>query len=313
MRVIRRLHTSAYRPPKNSMFLGACTLEFDALGIRTSRPGITATYDWSRFQNIDREGGRLYLWIDGFSGLIVPLRSLPDNITADAADILIRSLYADGRLKSAISDASAPSTASVTAKPTLLHRLNDVCRLWLLKSSKDISSMATERWIVAIALLTLGLWVGIDWLQAGPDPHFTSFNVPALGCYVLLALGAALIASRASTPRIPFRSALYILTAVAPFLIGAWWLINTRILRAFTYLELLLGEADFGTTKANLTVGAIIAVLMLQAAGRQGPQRGRERPTGGRRLGDRLSQSQHGVPGQSIAKVRQPPARTPFR
>lgn len=240
MFVLRRLYVSAYKPSENSMFLGPCTLEFDALGIRTSRPGITATYDWHRFQSVDREGDTLSLWLDNISGLIVPLRSLPEGLTADAAESVIRALYADGRLKTAIIEAIPPSTPPVTIKPTLLQRLNDVSRLWLLKPSRNASSMATEPWIVAIALLTLSFWIGLDWLRAGPGAHFMSWNVPVLGCYALLALGAALIASRASTPRIPFRNALYVVTAVSPLLIAAWWLISSPILRALPHIGLLL-------------------------------------------------------------------------
>jgi hypothetical protein len=238
--MLGRLYLSAFKPPKNSLFLGSCTLEFDALGIRTSRRGIIATYDWHRFQNIDREGDTLYLWLDSLSGLIIPLRSLPDNLIADTAENVIRSLYAEGRLKTAISEASAPSTPPVSSRPALLERLNDVARLWLLKPSQNISSMATEPWVVAIALLTLSIWIGLDWLRAGPGASFMSWNVPVLGCYVLMALVAALIASRASTPRIPFRTALYVVISVAPLLVGAWWLLNTPMLRALPYLGLLL-------------------------------------------------------------------------
>jgi hypothetical protein len=240
MFVIRRLNMSAYKPSKNSMFLGPCTLEIDALGIRTLRPGITATYDWHRFQNVDGEGDTLYLWLDNLSGLIVPLRSLPDGLTADAAEKVIRSLYSDGHLKTAISDATAPSAPPVTVKPTLLQRLNDVARLWLLRPSRNTSSMATEPWILALALLTLSFWIGLDRLRAGPGAHFMSWNVPVLSCYALLALGAALIASRASSPRVPFRTALYVVTAVAPLLIAVWWLINTPVLRALPFIESLL-------------------------------------------------------------------------
>jgi len=175
MFVIRRLYISVYQPSKHSVFLGSCTLEFDALGVHTARPGITATYDWSRIQNIGREGDTLYLWLDSTGGVVVPLRSLPDSLTADGAENLIRSLYADGRLRTAIADASAPSTPTVAPKPTLLQRLNDVCRLWLLKPSKDISSMATEPSIVALALLSLGLWIGLDWLQAGPNSRVGAY------------------------------------------------------------------------------------------------------------------------------------------
>ena len=160
--------------------------------------------------------------------------SVPDGTT--------HSLQGDEPPKTTVTlGVSLPSTPPVTSKPAFLERLNDVARLWLLKPSRNTSSMATEPWIVATALLTLSFWIGLDRLRAGPDAHFMSWNVPVLGCYALLALGAALIASRTTSPRVPFRTALYVVTAVVPLLIAGWWLINTPILRSVPYIEPLLG------------------------------------------------------------------------
>jgi hypothetical protein len=250
--VLRRLYLAAYKPSKNAMFLGTCTLEFDKLGIRTSRPGITATYDWSRCQSIDRQGDTLYLWLDSISALIVPLRALPGDLTADAAESAIRALHVNGAPKTAILQASLPPTPPVHSKPTLLERLNDVSRLWLLKPSRNTSRMATEPWIVAMALLALCLWIALDWLRAGPNANFMSWNIPALGSCVLMALGAAFIAARASAPNIPFRNAMYVVTAVTPLWIAVWWLINTKAGSAFPFMEPLLGLYAFAYVALNL-------------------------------------------------------------
>jgi hypothetical protein len=171
------------------------------------------------------------LW--GTASLFKSYRRLSETVPGSA-------ISADSVPKTAMPEAASSPATPPVAKPTLLERLNDVSRLWLLKSSRNTSIMATEPWILGMALLTIGFWIGLDWFQVGPDPQFTSFNVPALGIYVLLALGTAFIASRTSRPQIPFRNALYVTVAVVPFLIGAWWLVNTRILRSFASLEILL-------------------------------------------------------------------------
>jgi hypothetical protein len=189
----------------------------------------------------------------GTISLFKSYRYLSDKVPA-GAEGAIPSLQANGAPETETPQepkASVPSTP-VDANPALLQRLNNIFRLWLLRPSSNISGMATEPWILALALLTLGFWLALNWLQAGPDRQFSSFNVPALAFYVLLALGVALIASRASTPRIPYRSTLYITVSVVPFLIGVWWLINTRILSAFPILELALGVYAFAYAALNL-------------------------------------------------------------
>jgi hypothetical protein len=111
--------------------------------------------------------------------------------------------------------------------------------------------MATESWIAAVALLTLCLWIALDRLRAGPNANFMSWNIPALGSCVLLALGLAFIASRTAAPRIPFRMALYVVVAVAPLLVAAWWLADTRIGSAL-FIERLLGLYAIAYVVLNL-------------------------------------------------------------
>jgi hypothetical protein len=162
------------------------------------------------------------------------------RLSETVPDSAIRTLQGDDAPKTVPLEASQPSTPPGRSKPTLLETLNDVSRLWLLRSSRNTSNLATESWIVILAVLTLCLWVALDRLRAGPNARFISWNIPALGSCMLLALGAAFVAARASVPRIPFRIATYVVTAVAPLLIVAWWLANTRIGSAFVFLKPLL-------------------------------------------------------------------------
>ena len=82
--------------------------------------------------------------------------------------------------------ATLPSTPTDRSKPTFLERLNDVLRLWLLRSSRNTSHLATEIWIVTLACLTLCLWIVLDRLRAGPNANFMSWNIPTLGSCLLL-------------------------------------------------------------------------------------------------------------------------------
>jgi hypothetical protein len=152
----------------------------------------------------------------------------------------------------ATSQASALATPPSISKPTFFERLNDIARLWLLRPSRNPSAMATELWVVILGLLTLSLWIVLDRSTVGPNAIFMSWNVPALGSCVLLALGWAYIGARVSTPNIPYRLALYIVAAVAPLLIAAWWLVNTRIGTAIRLLEPLVVIYAFTYTALNL-------------------------------------------------------------
>jgi hypothetical protein len=184
----------------------------------------------------------------GTISLFKSYRRLRETVPESA----IRTLHANGAPNTAVLEASSASTPPVNLKPTAFQRLIDVSRLWLLKSSRNTSSLATEAWIVTLAVLTLCLWLALDRLRAGPNATFMSWNIPALGSCVLLALGTAFIAARTSAPRIPFRVALYLVTAAAPLLIAAWWLANTRIGSAFPLLALLLGIYAFAYVALNL-------------------------------------------------------------
>jgi Peptidase C13 family len=183
----------------------------------------------------------------GTIALFTSYRRLSETVT----NRVTPTLQADDAPNTATLQAALPSTPPDRPKPTFLERLNDVVRLWLLGSSRNTSNLATEIWIVALAVLTLCLWIVLDRLRAGPNANFMSWNIPALGSCLLLALGLAFIASRTSTPRIPFRMALYVVTAVAPLLVTAWWLADTRIGSAL-FIERLLGIYAIAYMAINL-------------------------------------------------------------
>jgi hypothetical protein len=192
----------------------------------------------------------LFQIVFGMWGTISLFKSY-QRLSETVPDSAIRTLQGDDAPKTVTLEASLPSTPPVSPKPTLLERLNDVSRLWLLKSSRNTSNIAAESWIVSLSVLTLCLWIALDRLRAGPNANFMSWNIPALGSCVLLTLGAAFIAARASAPRIPFRMALYVVVAVTPLLVAAWWLAGTRIGSAL-FIERLLSLYAIAYMALNL-------------------------------------------------------------
>ncbi len=98
-------------------------------------------------------------------------------------------------------------------------RRTKLLRLLSLRRVQGLDDMAGDRPLAMLALLSLGLWIGIDWLRAGADMQFDGLGIPALALAMLLILALALTASRLSRPAVPFRSALFVLLAPLPLLI----------------------------------------------------------------------------------------------
>lgn len=152
------------------------------------------------------------------------------------------------------------------SKPILFERLRDVCRLWLLRPSRDLPSMATEPSIAILALLTLSLWIFLDRLRAGPNSTFMSWNVPVLVFYCALVLSVAYLAARSSRPRISLKIALYLFAVLVPVLIATVWLVE-RFEGRYRLIVLLLPLYGFTYVALNLRraagIGQTRAVLLL--------------------------------------------------
>src|SRR5258708_31325986 len=94
----------------------------------------------------------LFQIIFGMWGTISLFKSYR-RLSETAPESAIRTLHANGAPNTVVLEASSASTPPVNLKPTAFQRLIDVSRLWLLKSSRNTSSLATEAWIVTLAVL----------------------------------------------------------------------------------------------------------------------------------------------------------------
>lgn len=112
--------------------------------------------------------------------------------------------------------AAAAGAARAARAPSRRAKL---LRLLSLRRVEGLDDMAGDRALALLGLLSLGLWIGIDWLRADPGMQFDGQGIPALALVTLLILALALTASRLSRPQVPFRSALLVLLAALPPLI----------------------------------------------------------------------------------------------
>jgi hypothetical protein len=106
--------------------------------------------------------------------------------------------------------------------PTLLTLL----RLWTLRRVTNIHTVATDRSSIGLGLASLAFWVALDRWRAGPGAVFQPLETPLVAVYLVLVLVAAYLASRASRPRLEFRSALFVVLAFLPILIAAGFCID---------------------------------------------------------------------------------------
>jgi hypothetical protein len=144
-------------------------------------------------------------------------------------------------------------------------------RLWTLRRVANIPSVATDRSLIGLGAAALLLWVGLDRWRAGPGAMFEALETPLIAVYLLLVLVCAYLASRASRPRLEFRSALFVALAFLPILVAAGFCIDLELGgNAATAAWMLLGlyGLAFGMSSLRSLSGAwqgpaAMTVLML--------------------------------------------------
>ncbi len=115
------------------------------------------------------------------------------------------------------------------SSPRLFAWLPLVSRLLSLrKPSGDISRFATDGAVAACALVSLALWVGLDYRRAGPGAHFEPTAVAIIALYACAVLGIVFALARSLRPRAEFRCVLFIVLALLPVVIAAGFIIDAR-------------------------------------------------------------------------------------
>jgi hypothetical protein len=83
--------------------------------------------------------------------------------------------------------------------------------------------------LIGLGLASLLFWGTLDRWRAGPGAVFEPLEAPLVAVYLVLVLLTAYLASRASNPRLQFRSALFVVLAFLPILIAAGFWIDLRL------------------------------------------------------------------------------------
>src|SRR5207244_2376247 len=103
--------------------------------------------------------------------------------------------------------------------------------------------------VVALLILDLAVWVGLDALHAEAHAPLALDGLFGWGCYLLLALGACALVARAHSRAADTRALLVPALSVAPFVLTVFWLASdlalvqarpvTALLVTLIYMALL--------------------------------------------------------------------------
>ena len=90
-------------------------------------------------------------------------------------------------------------------------------RLWLIRKIKAPPHGNPTAAVLALSLLCLAAWVGIDWWQRQPRPAFYIDGVPLLAWYAIGVLATAGLLRWRATPRPATAAAVVLVLGLVPF------------------------------------------------------------------------------------------------
>lgn len=113
--------------------------------------------------------------------------------------------------------------------PRLFAWLPSAARLLSLrKPTDDIARVATDGAVLGCALVSLLLWIGLDYRRAGPGARFEPMALAIIALYACAVLGVAFALARSLRPRVDFRCVLFVVIALLPVVIAAGFVIDAR-------------------------------------------------------------------------------------
>jgi hypothetical protein len=129
--------------------------------------------------------------------------------------------------------------------------------LTLRKQIDELARVSTDGAVFGCALVSLLLWVGLDYRRAGPGAQFEPTALAIIALYACVVLGAALALARSLRPRADFRGVLFTVVGVLPVVLAAGFVIaehwDGAAARVACGLVVLYGLAYFANAMRLLT------------------------------------------------------------
>jgi hypothetical protein len=146
--------------------------------------------------------------------------------------------------------------------------------LSLRKQIDDIPRASTDGAIIACALFSLLLWIGLDYRRAGPGAQFEPTALAIIALYACAVLAVAFALARSLRPRAHFRCVLFTVVALLPVVTAAGFVIDVHwdgvAARVACGLVVLYGLAYVANAMRSLTGAfqpraALVLVVALAA------------------------------------------------
>jgi hypothetical protein len=276
----------AFFPDEKGAFLGNVQFEFAPDGFHSRRSNAHTFFRWSFVREITETADHVFLWIDTISAYVVPVRDLPDSMTAPAAVARLREFMAAAVEHGVGSGSSTPPTttdaaapdrlapAAIPQLPTVAQELLALLRLqsWgLVDRARLFGRDAT---IFLLGLFSFVLWAGLDRLNYESEVEIFWYTIAENAALVVAVLLLAWLLSRASRPRIRLRQSLLLLLGYLPlFVVAAWIALKLPKVGTIVIVILACGWADryLGAGMRSLTgkrqqlavIGVLVAVLLM--------------------------------------------------
>jgi hypothetical protein len=97
--------------------------------------------------------------------------------------------------------------------------------LTLRKQIDELPRVATDGAVFSCALVSLVLWIGLDYRRAGPGAEFEPTALAIIALYACAVLGVALALARSLRPRADFRRVLFTVVGLLPVVLAAGFVI----------------------------------------------------------------------------------------
>lgn len=272
------------RPKPGGLALGSVHFEFDAYGIRITRPNSFAQVQWSQFRGVEQTATHIFIWVDTSAGYVVPHRDLPKPLTAAEVVERIRAFAsAPAPLTSAMPEPgplATPATAiiapaSLQRSVSLLSEIGAVLAQLLLLRVDGARFVGSDQAIGLLGGTLLAVWIWLDpWVFPG-TLHFAPMAVSGLVFVIAGALGLAYLLARLSRPRIEYRRSLLVVTGamaiamlastLAALATSRWWIIVVCLMAAYAtqYFKLAFCAMTGMVQKRALLIGAAAGMIFV--------------------------------------------------
>lgn len=249
----RRLHV----PDDSGAFLGPHEFDFEPRGFRSRRFNSDAFNQWSLVKDITHSDEHVFLWIDAFSGYVIPGRDLPPHLTAPAAASRLREFLTSASNEPRIEiEATSPPAADLAAqsgsstpkepiRPSVAQELTALLRLnaWAMVDGARL--YGRDLTIALLGVFSFVLWAGLDRLNFTGEVELFWYTISETGVLVLAVLLIGWLLSRLSRPRVELRQSLLILLGFLPsFVAGIWLAMKLPKIGAIVAAVLLMAWAD---------------------------------------------------------------------